>query len=151
VKKYDAIAIGGIFFSGSTIGFLSFCKKELDPNWQSNVLTLEHLAITAELAELIISRTDSPGAKDVEVHKRIDEVLYHGHESEEQKMFIDGLRKVNNISHSTIHKDFLRGSFEEKNQVFQALIIDSQSNKNERIKHIYPFIKGAYLGCLFYI
>jgi hypothetical protein len=147
--KTQGILIGGIFFSGSIIAFLSSCKKELQSNWKSNLLTEEQLAITAELAELIIPRTDTPGAKDVEVHKRIDEVLYHSHESEEQRMFIDGLQRVNDISHSILNKKFMKGSSVEREQVLQALVVDSQNNKNEFFKHIYPFIKGLTLVAYF--
>ena len=39
---------------------------------------------------MIIPRTDTPGAKDVFVAKRIDESFFNDYEKEEQKMFQEG-------------------------------------------------------------
>ena len=55
-------------------------------------LNAEQMKLTAELADLIIPRTDTPGASDARVHEYIDRALARNPEM--KKVFLEGLART---------------------------------------------------------
>jgi hypothetical protein len=64
-------------------------------NYQPALLTREELALTGVLAELIIPRTDTPGALDVRAHQTIDHLLKVCTPEARQADFRAGLARIN--------------------------------------------------------
>lgn len=87
------ILLTGYAMSASTLtAVLHGCKAETAPDWQPAFLTPEQADLVADLGETILPHTDdSPGAKDVNVHRFIDLLLKDYTPAEDQKAFTDGL------------------------------------------------------------
>jgi len=67
---------------------------------------IDHKTLIAELAETIIPRTSSPGAKDAKVEEYIITMLINCTEKRVQHTFIDGLKKVQTMCMEKFNKTF---------------------------------------------
>lgn len=66
----------------------------------------ERRKLIAELAETIIPRTDTPGAKDANVAGFILEMVRHGISRREGHTFLKGLDAINDYCHAHFKQDF---------------------------------------------
>lgn len=101
------------------VSSLSFFKwfqttKQLSPDSFN-----PYKALIAELAETIIPRTDTPGAKDAEVELYILKMLRDCTAVKEQHNFLNGLDNLKEYTSSTYKKNFARCSKAEKIEVLK--------------------------------
>ena len=73
------------------------------------------------MAELILPRTDTPGATDVGVAEFIDIVLTEWCEEQERGVFLNGLADVDSRSQTLFSKDFIEASARQQAEVLVAL------------------------------
>lgn len=85
------------------------------------------MAMLREICDLVIPRTDTPGAVDVDTHGFIDNQLYHCYKSEDQAQAKSILAKINQVSRSRFNKDFVSASVEQR----LAVLIDLEKPVNE--------------------
>jgi hypothetical protein len=81
--------------------------------WTPRFLEDSEVDTVTALAERIIPRTDTPGAKDALVHQYVDWVLFQG-EADRRERFRDGLRSLDQKCQVLFGKRFTE--LEEKNQ-----------------------------------
>jgi gluconate 2-dehydrogenase gamma chain len=98
--KRTALIMGGALSSSAIAGVLNGCTARKEVDWNPVFLTKEQAATTAELAERIIPKTDTPGAKDVGIPEFMDMMLNDVYTEEEQQHFVDGLARLNEDSKS---------------------------------------------------
>ncbi|TDQ11608.1 gluconate 2-dehydrogenase subunit 3 family protein [Pedobacter metabolipauper] len=79
--------------------------------------------ILAEIAEVIIPKTDTPGAKDLNLHLYVLKMLDDCYEKEEQDKFFIGLGYFKDLDQQEI----------------KALVIAANSEKDDVPKDLYPF------------
>lgn len=92
----------------------------------------QHKALVADLAETIIPKTDTPGAKDAKVHEFIIVMIKEASDRKTQNSFIDGLKDVMDYAESNFDKPFTQldasqqrevvKHFQEKGKNFAGLI-----------------------------
>jgi hypothetical protein len=145
----SGVVIAGIFFSGSLVTFLDSCNVEKTGLSELKLLTKEGARLLASLSDMIIPHTDSPGASDVGVVRRIDEALYCNFEPEDQKSFTEGLIMISEYTKEKYSREFHDLDLAEKDEVMQYLIADAIKNKFDYKKHIYPLIKGLTIIAYF--
>lgn len=85
--------MGGAISAPALLGILSGCTPKQGTNWKPVFLTEEHGALVAEVAEIIIPRTDTPGAKDVGIPSFVDLMLKDAYPKKDQDRFIAGLKQ----------------------------------------------------------
>ncbi|MBI1788276.1 MAG: gluconate 2-dehydrogenase subunit 3 family protein [Acidobacteria bacterium] len=61
------------------------------PAWKPDVLSEPQNRTVETLAELILPRTDTPGARDAQVNRYIDRMLKEGLDSAGRQAFLEGL------------------------------------------------------------
>ena len=76
-------------------------------------------AVIAELAELIIPRTDSPGAKDAGVPTYIINVILNCNPVRQQHKFCEGLLALENYAEDQYGRNFLKCDATQKAAVLQ--------------------------------
>ncbi|HET9662657.1 MAG TPA: gluconate 2-dehydrogenase subunit 3 family protein [Burkholderiales bacterium] len=88
-----ALLMGGAVSAPAILGVLAGCKAEPDTaaEWKPAFLTQAQAALVAEVAEIMIPRTDTPGAKDVGIATFIDKMMKDTYSKAEQQRFIAGL------------------------------------------------------------
>lgn len=89
--QHVARLMGGVISAPAMLGVLNGCSANANAAATRAVFTDAQNAIVAEVAEIIIPRTDTPGAKDVGVPAFIETMLRDAYAPEDQRRFIVGL------------------------------------------------------------
>ncbi|KEQ28841.1 gluconate 2-dehydrogenase subunit 3 family protein [Pedobacter antarcticus] len=87
--------------------------------WESP--DIEYLAgkqpTIAELAEMIIPRTDTPGAKDARVDQFIIRMITEGSDKKTQRNFIKGLKQLEQYALNYYENEFINCSYKSRYQI----------------------------------
>lgn len=105
----------------------------------------EHKALIADLAELIIPRTDTPGAKDNAVHEFIIKMIKECSDRKAQNNFIDGLKDVNDRAISKHNEVFAKLTLQQQQEILQHF-----REKGKNFSGILGKAKNKFLGKSFY-
>lgn len=108
--------MGGTISAAAIVGILNGCQPEPKGlSWEPRFFNLSQADTVATIAERIIPRTDSPGAKDVGVPEFIDIMLKDNYDKDDQKVFLDGLTKFEADAKSAYGQPFVQLDVEEQN------------------------------------
>ena len=86
-----AVLLGGTLSTPAVLGILNGCSARRAPGWTPAFFTDAQMAVVAEVAEIMIPRSDSPGARDVGVPAFIDAMLANVYPAEDQEHYLSGL------------------------------------------------------------
>lgn len=93
--KQTSLILGYAVSAPVVAAFLDGCKARPALNYKPVFFTEDEARMVAEIAEIILPRTDTPGAKDVGVPGFIDALIGEVYSSEEQDKFRKGLAGIN--------------------------------------------------------
>jgi hypothetical protein len=100
MNRRDALSRVALLLGGTIIGgevFLSGCTSADKKLGQSLDFTPDDIAFLDEVAETIIPRTDTPGAKDAKVGQFMTVMVKDCYDEKNQKIFLEaGKKKFNN-------------------------------------------------------
>lgn len=99
--------MGGAISAPAVLGVLNGCKAKPSASWHPLFLSTQEGAIVEEVAELIIPRTDTPGAREVGVPAFIDVILKDAYPAEDQARFVSGLKDFDSEAQRAHGKPFL--------------------------------------------
>ena len=103
-----AMLMGGAISAPAVLGVLSGCSpKPSGASWTPQFLSKEEGAVVDDVAELILPRTDTPGARDVGVPAFIDVILKDAYPAEDQSRFVSGLKDFDAEAQRAHGKPFL--------------------------------------------
>lgn len=106
--KRVAYLMGGAISAPAVFGVLQGCSpKKPSGNWTPEFFTPEQGAIVAEVAEILIPRTDTPGAKDVGVPGFIDTMLKDCYAKKDQDRYLSGLEQFDARARESHGKSFV--------------------------------------------
>lgn len=110
VIKNVALMLGGVF-SAPTLMAMDNWENATKPNVSGAAfsLTSTQQKIVAEIAELIIPKTDTVGAKDVGVPAFIEMMLKDCYKAPEHQSFIEGLVSMEKVKFLELNTDERRG------------------------------------------
>ena len=101
--------MGGAISAPAILGVLSGCSpKQLAASWKPVFLSEAQGALVAEVAEIMIPRTDTPGAKDVGVPAFIDLMLKDAYTKDDQERFISGLQSFDDAAKQAHGSGFMK-------------------------------------------
>jgi hypothetical protein len=112
-----------VLFAGSIIilpsclrdsGRASIALKNID-------ISLEQEKLLAEIASVIIPRTDIPGAREVGSHLFVLKMLDDCYEKEQQQQFINGLNELENSSRKRFNTSFVNGNNIQKHKLLMQV------------------------------
>jgi gluconate 2-dehydrogenase gamma chain len=108
VLQRVAYLMGGAISAPAVLGVLNGCSpKPPQVSWQPAVLTKEQAALASAVAEIIIPRTDTPGANDVGVPEFIDSMLKDVYTQEDRERYVAGLKELDDASRAAYGKAFV--------------------------------------------
>lgn len=91
-------------------------------------ILLNHLKISAdqenllaEIAETIIPRTDTPGAKELGVHQFVLTMVDDCMGKDDQDNFIKGLDDVNNLAQKTFNTSFIKATPQQRQELLTRI------------------------------
>lgn len=113
-----AIVMGGALSAPS---LMAFGGRPSPTNLTDFSLTAPQRLVVSEIADIIIPRTSTPGAKDANVGPFIELMLRDCYKPQEQQNFVDGLADVEAKSQASFNKNFMALSPEQKTSVIKAV------------------------------
>ncbi len=112
-----AYLMGGAISAPAVLGVLSGCSAKKEESWQPVFLSKEQGAVVADVAEIMIPRTDTPGAKDAGVPAFIDTILKDVYEEQDRQRFVSGLKAFDDAARTTHSKGFVELSQAEQTEL----------------------------------
>lgn len=139
----------GTAISVSTLSALEGCNPKGPENYA--LKAPETRSLLAEIADTIIPKTDTPGAKEAKVEDFIVTMLNDCYKTSDQQIALDGLKKIDEASEKQYKKPFVEITPEERTKLLTE--IDKERvdyNKRENKKegdptHYFQFLKELTL------
>lgn len=149
ILKRTSYVIGGALSVGTISAVMGGCKTEsIDLGWMPKVLSSDQAQLVAEIAERIIPKTDTPGAKDAGVASFIDNALDLNILGEKRTSLLSGLTQFTKMASSKFGKSFIDISDEEKDTVIKAVAMDgAEGDKaNPVFKQLRELVVAGYFS-----
>jgi gluconate 2-dehydrogenase gamma chain len=106
--KQVAWLMGGAVSAPALLGILNGCTPKNSAGTKPVFLTDEQLSLVGEVAEIIIPRTDTPGARDVGVPALIDQMLKDVYPKADQDRYLAGLNACDSQARQQHGRGFMQ-------------------------------------------
>ena len=124
-----AILLGGSIVGGSVFS-ISGCQST---DKAVNALFSEsQLAFMNEIADTILPTTSSPGAKTANVGKFMSVMVLDCYEVANQKIFMDGLKKIDELSDKKFNSSFVKATTSQRTELLK--ILDAEQKEYQATK-----------------
>jgi hypothetical protein len=90
--KRTAWIMGGAVSAPAIMGILKGCAAKPTIDWTPVFLSADQGTLISQVSEIIIPKTDTPGAKEVGVPGFIDQIVKECYKKEDQDKFLEGLK-----------------------------------------------------------
>lgn len=124
--------MGGTLSAPALTGILNGCTSEKEAAAAATTgtnlkfLSVEQDKVVAELAEIIIPTTNTPGAKAAKVNEFIDLMLADCYEEKDQKSFLKGLDRLENKGQKAYKKTFLDLSPDQQTALLKEIAAEDE-------------------------
>jgi len=105
--RKTALLMGAAVSATAIAGIMNGCKATPDLNYKPVFFNEDQARIISELAEIILPKSDTPGAKEVGVPNFIDTIVNENYEKEDQERFIAGLTAFEEDAKKTYGDGFI--------------------------------------------
>jgi hypothetical protein len=127
MNRREAVQYISILMGGTIIGssyFLSGCKSKTGV---SMVFTDADISLLDEIAETILPATKTPGAKAAKVGQFMTVMVNDCYEAPDQKIFHEGLSKLDEASQKKNGKSFIESSTQQRHDLLVELDKDAKT------------------------
>lgn len=166
-----SLIMGGTLSVPAILGVLQGCTARPQLDWQPDYFTEEQARLVSRVCDIIIPRTDTPGAVDAGVPPFVERMLRDVYTSDAQKQFEDGLQSFDQACSKSMGSAFNELDDTEQEAFVLAAHKDAVRDPSKRhsflpmIKELtmlgfftsepgatkvlqYKAVPGAYHGCL---
>ncbi|RFS26452.1 gluconate 2-dehydrogenase subunit 3 family protein [Chitinophaga silvatica] len=139
----------GTAISASTLSALESCTGSAPKNYDLH--KPETKALLAEIAETILPKTNTPGAKDAKVEEFIIVMMNDCYKKEDQQNFLDGLKKIDDASRKEFKAGFMDITPEQRTQLLTKIEqtrVDYNKRKDKKEgdpTHYFQYLKELTL------
>lgn len=119
--KNTTLLLGYAVSAGAVSELLTSCQKEAQLAWKPVFLTNNQANTIAEVAETILPKTATPGAKELGVPQFIDRMLKELLNEADQKEFVEGIEKLDNRCEQDYSKPFVECTQEQREEILTTL------------------------------
>lgn len=147
MNRREALNMVALLMGGTVVGgtaFLEGCKSS-DTNATGIPFSKETIALLDEIAEIIIPTTDTPGAKSAQVGAFMNVMVKDCYEENDQKIFIDGIKSLNDGAAKQFGKDFMNISADQRKELLTAIDKEAaayvKNKKKEDPNHYFTMMK----------
>jgi hypothetical protein len=106
------------------------------------VLAGNDIAYLDEVAETILPATKTPGAKAAKVGEFMTVIVNDCYEEKDQKIFMEGMDKLNEASKKKNSKTFMESTPEQRHDLLVALTRKPKTTRNQKRKKIQTIISA---------
>jgi gluconate 2-dehydrogenase gamma chain len=128
--KKAGLALGFAISAPTISAVLNGCKATPDLAFKPVFFTEDQAALLAELSDIIIPRTDTPGAKDVGVPAFMDVLVKDCYTKEDQDKFLAALKEFDDQAKATMGNTFL--DLEPAKQVEYVVSVHAQAHADNK-------------------
>ena len=112
--KRTAWIMGGVVSAPAILGVLKGCAAKPTIDWKPVFLSEDQGILVSQVAEIIIPKTDTPGAKETGVPGFIDLMLKDVYSKEDQDRFLSGLKEFDEAANKEYGDSFNELSSEDQ-------------------------------------
>lgn len=149
MNRREAISSVALLLGGTILGaeaFLSGCKTKSDLGIS---FTPTDISFLDEVAETILPATSTPGAKAAKVGEFMTVYVRDCYEEKDQKIFMDGMKKLDEASKTKNGKSFMDSTPGQRHDLLVSLDAEAKayekSKKGEDPKHYFRMMKEMTL------
>jgi hypothetical protein len=135
MNRRDALSRVALLVGGTVIGaefFLSGCKANDEKYGSSVDFNEKDIAYLDEIAETIIPKTTTPGAKDAKVAAFMAIMVKDTYTKEQQDIFLKGMTTLNEASNKKFSNGFMQITPEQRKELL--IEIDNEQKKYAKDK-----------------
>ena len=126
-----AYLMGGAISAPAILGVLNGCTPKPHAQWTPKSFTDQQGEIVAEVAEIMIPRTDTPGARDIGLPQFIDAMLADAYTAEDRARYIGGLNELDARAGVTHGGKFMALTSEQRIALVQRLQYEAAAEERE--------------------
>jgi hypothetical protein len=145
--KLIALATGGTVVGGEL--FLAGCKSKDAAVAEAGMFSQKDIAFLDEVAETIIPKTTTAGAKEAEVGKFMTVMVNDCYEEADQKTFKDGMKKLDEECNKRHSHSFMKADAAQRKELLMALDKEAKeymkNKKKDDPAHYFTLMKQLTL------
>jgi hypothetical protein len=133
MNRREAISAVSLLLGGAVIGsefLLTGCKNPQANTSETLTFDKDKVAMLDEVGETILPATSTPGAKAAKIGDYMQVIVTDCYEDKNQKIFMEGLGKINEASKKKFDKPFMEIDAKQKN----ALLVELDNEQKEYMK-----------------
>lgn len=123
--KRSSLMLGFAITAGTAAAVLNGCKAEPSLDWKPKNLSLDQIKLVSEISDIILPKTDTPGAIDAQVDRFVDSML-ESYSSTDRETFLNALKSFDAKAEKLHKKKFVECASNEKIKVMDAMVADSK-------------------------
>lgn len=152
MNRRDALERVALIMGGTVVGgslFLEGCKTADKKTVAGFSLSTDQISFLDEVAETIMPTTDTPGAKAAKVGAFMNTMVTDCYDEKDQKIFVDGIAKIDEASKKMNGKSFMESSATERtsllNDINKQLKAYNDTKKEGDANHYFGLMKQLTL------
>ena len=114
--------LGGVALVGGS-ALLTGCRADVNPDAP---FTAEEIAFLDEVADTILPRTSTPGAKDVQTGAFMAMMVHDTYDTRERKIFREGMLALDDATKKAHNVTFMKATPEQRLSVLEAIDRDQK-------------------------
>lgn len=122
--------MGGVVSAPAIMGVLKGCTAKPTIDWKPLFLTEDQGILVSQVAEIIIPKTDTPGAIETGVPGFIDVMLHEVYELDERDRFMEGLKAFADAAEKEYGNPFVELNPEEQSAFVKK--VHDEAIRNEK-------------------
>ena len=140
--KMVALLTGGVVIGGEV--FLTGCKNSDTTAAATGAFSKDDISYLDEVAETILPKTNTPGAKEAEVGAFMTVMVNDCYTEADQKIFHEGMKKLDEASNKLNSAGFIKSTPEQR----KALLVNLDKEAKEYSKNKKPDDPNHYFSMM---
>jgi len=112
--KKTLLALGYTISVPSLISIFESCQNNSSQSWQPEFFSTGQASVIGELAETILPKTKTPGAKDLKLDRFIDQIIKQVLSKDDQQLYLKGMDAFEAEAKQLNGKSFIDSSPEQR-------------------------------------
>lgn len=134
---------------GAELFIQTGCKSATEEKVAGQFFTTDEISFLDEVAETIIPKTNTPGAKEAQVGAFMDVMVRDCYTKDDQKIFKEGIDKIKKLSKERFNKKFIDLQPEQRTELLTAVDNDQKeyhkNKKDDQPNHYFRMMRELTL------
>ena len=119
--KNTVLVMGYAISIPSLVSIFNSCNTNSGQNWQPLFFSSDQASVIAELAETILPKTQTPGAKELNIDRFIDRLIKEVFSTENQQLFLKGMDEFQKECKAINGRSFIKCSSDQRNEFLKKM------------------------------